>query len=654
MTWLQADAAADARYRALDSLQVGPEAVAPLLGALRDESWRVRRLASERLATMEATPEIITALIAMLSQRDDPGARNAAASVLAQLGAASVQSVVSLLRHADPDHRKFAADILGQQGLSESVGPLVVALADGDANVRTAAAEALGKVGGSEARRALEHLLKSSDVMLRVCALEGLAALGLPPALPALIPLLSDPLTRRSAWRLLGHVRHPTASMLTVRALSVRESRDAALVSLGASGAVLTSELEAELRVVLRPVIDLRTWLQTALASGEQERHFGALLVARALGDAVLAIAIADSVRDARDGELALNTLVRMGSPAARVLLSSAETLADLSGEARAVVADAIVRLAEPSLVPALVALVESGDPELAELGARALGRTRSIEAVAPLLRLFDDDTLAVHAYRALVTLAQSWPDEVRNALAPLVQGRLQPHEVRAWAEIVGAGAVDVIRRAVNDADPALRAAATEASLFTRHETLSVLRASLMDESTLVRRAAARTIAHLAPADAETLLGRALIDTDASVLALACTAAGEVGSTASLARLKELTRHADASVVLSAIEALALLGRLPDDLLMWAAMHGDEEVLKLAFSLGADRPLLHGKALSALSHPRWDVRVAAARLLSVAAGREAVAPLLDAVARETDAVARQLLSDAADALTRRV
>lgn len=653
MTWLQTDAAADARYRALDAL-VGPEAIAPLLAALGDESWRVRRLATERLSSLEPTPEIVSALIARLSQRDDPGARNAAASVLAQLGAAVLPAVVSLLRHADPDHRKFAADILGHQGLSEAVGPLIVALADSDANVRTAAAEALGKVGGHEARRALEQLLKSHDVMLRVCALEGLASLGLPPALPTLMPLLGDPLTRRSAWRLLGHIRHPTAALLTVRALTARESRDAALVSLGASGVVLSSELEAELRVVLRTVIDLRTWLQAALASGEEDRHLGALLVARALGDAVLAIPIAESVRGARDGELALDTLVRMGSPAARVLLSSAETLADLPGEARAVVSDAVVRLAEPSLVQSLVELLESGDPELAELGARALGRTRSTEAIAPLLRLFDDDTLAVHAYRSLVALAQSWPEEVRNALAPLVEGRLQPHEVRAWAEIVGSEAVEVIRRAANDADPSLRAAATEASLFTRHETLATVRAASMDESPLVRRAAARTIAHLAPADAEPLLGRALVDTDASVLALAATAAGEVGSIASVARLKELCRHPEPSVVLSALEALALLGRLSDDLLMRAAMHADEEVLKLAFALGADRPLLYGKAISALAHDRWDVRVAAARLLSVSAGREALSPLLDAVAREPDAVARQLLSEAADALSRRV
>ena len=224
MTWLQADAEAEARYRELDELPAGATAIPSLLSALRDESWRVRRLAAERLGALEATAQTMHQLVGMLGQRDDTGARNAAAAVLSQLGAAVVPAIVTLLAHADPDQRKFAADILGSVGRVEAVGPLVSALEDRDPNVRTAAAEALGHVGGPEARRALEKLLESRDVLLRVCALEGLSELRLPVPLPLIVPLLSDPLTRRSAWRLLGHVHHPTASMLTVRALADRKS----------------------------------------------------------------------------------------------------------------------------------------------------------------------------------------------------------------------------------------------------------------------------------------------------------------------------------------------------------------------------------------------------------------------------------------------
>jgi len=212
VTWVQADAEAEARYRELDGQPVGATSIPRLLGAMRDDSWRVRRLAAERLGALEATPETVQQLITMLGQRDDTGARNAAAAVLAQLGLPALPAVVVLLQHVDPDQRKFAADILGELRRTEAVVPLVAALEDGDANVRTAAAEALGRIGGPESRRALEKLLVSSDVMLRVCALEGLAHQRLPVALPVLVPLLNDPLTRRSAWRLMGHLHHPTAS----------------------------------------------------------------------------------------------------------------------------------------------------------------------------------------------------------------------------------------------------------------------------------------------------------------------------------------------------------------------------------------------------------------------------------------------------------
>lgn len=654
MTWLQADAEAEARYRTLDALPQVPSSVAAFLEGLQDDSWRVRRLAADRLGTLPTTPEIVRELVTMLGRRDDTGARNAAAAVLAQLGLPAVPELVTLLAHADPDQRKFAADILGELRRTEAVSPLVTALDDVDSNVRTSAAEALGRIGGPDARRALERLLYSADVMLRVCALEGLAQLRLPVPLPMLTPLLSDPLTRRSAWRLLGHVQHPTAMLITVRGLGARESRDAALVAIGASGVALSAEMEADVRIVLASVRDAHAWLTSALASNEAERHLGALTVTRALDEPALALAVARSVRSGSDGAHALQTLLRLGLPGAQALVASAEALADLPGEARAVVSDALVRLAEPALCTAFVALVDSGDPELAELGARALGRTRAREAIAPLVRLFDDDALAVHASRSLVALAQSWPEDVHDALQPLVKGKLRPHVVRAWAEIVGAKAHDVIKKALHDANEAVRAAAVEGALFTRKDTVATLQAAMLDESALVRRAATRTIGKLAAAEGHPLVARALADADETVLALACTAAGQLSYRDGADRLDELSRHSAAAVALAALEGLALMGRLTDELLLRATGHSDAEVLKLAFALGGDRSLLIPKAVPALDHSRWDVRVAAARMLSVAAGREVLAALQDAVAKEADAVARELLDEAAQSLARRV
>jgi HEAT repeat protein len=641
VTWLEADVGAEERYRAVEGLRDddGPA----LVQALRDDSWRVRRLAVDRLAKLTANEAIVGQLISLLGERGATGARNAAASVLAQFGAPALPSVIALLAHADPDQRKFAADILAELKRTEATTALVKALADDDGNVRAAAAEALGRIGGTEARVALDQLLTSPDPMLRVCALEGLAELEAPPPLPLLFPLLVDPWTRMSAFRVLGLVDHPTADLLIGRALASGASRDAGLVALGARGRLLSAEGDAEIQAVLESARDHLPWLTNALESEVTERRLGAIIAAHALAEPALATAVARAVQPGPTAELALTVLVRFGVRGARLLLGSTAALADLPGLARAVVGEALVRLSEPSLVPSLVNLLRAGDAELAELATRSLGRTRARAAIEPLLACFDDDALAAHAWRALVTLSESWPAEVREALSSRVAPGvpLRPHVVRAWAEVVADEALPVLQRALHEESNALRAAAADSAFLVPAQALTLLRSAMLDEAPVVRRAAMRALAQLPSGDAKDLLPRALADADATVLALAARAAGELVCADVSPRLLELCRHLDPGVVIAALGSLSVLGALPDDVVLGALTHRDPEVLKQLFSLGADRPALVARAGSFLTHPNWDVRVAAGRLLAVAGGEAERAMLRDATLRELDPVARE-------------
>ncbi len=319
--------------------------------------------------------------------------------------------------------------------------------------------------------------------------------------------------------------------------------------------------------------------------------------------------------------------------------------LADLPGLARAVVAEALVRLAEPSLTPALVNLLRAGDGELAELATRALGRTRARAAIDPLLACFDDDALAAHAWRALVALNESWPAEVREALSARVAPGvpLRPHVVRAWAEVVKDEALPVLQRALHEESNALRAAAADSAFLVPGQALSLVRSAMLDESPVVRRAAVRALARLPLGEAIDVLPRALADADTTVLALAARAAGELVCADVSPRLLELARHLDPGVIIAALQALSVLGALPDELLVATATHRDPEVLKQLFSLGADRPALVEQTGPFLTHPRWDVRVAAGRLLAVSGGEAERAMLRDATSRELDPVAREAL-----------
>ncbi len=648
----------DPRFAQPDAPQPDEPSLGQLVEALNDESWRVRRLAADRLAKLEPSAELLDALIGLLGQRGQTGARNAAAMVLGQLGGGALQSLVLLLGHRDPDQRKLAADILGELRRPEAVPALSRALNDPDANVRSAAAEALGRIGGPEAVAALEALLTTpAEPLLYVSALEGLAALRAAPALATLRPLLSNPLTRRSAHRVLALIAHPTAWSLLVLALRTPKSRDAALTGLGVRSARLPADLEPDVTSALRHMPDARDWLAGALVGDDLGRRRGALLVVPALQDPSLAPDVAKAVEGVDSSDLtplALEALLRLGVPGARALVVGAPpAVLHLGRESRAVAGEAIWQLASPALVEPLQALLDAGDDELADLATRALGRTGATSAIGPLVALFGNDQLSAQARRSLVQLAQSWPHEVQAQLRPVVERSLQPHAVRAFGAIARSAASDVLRRALHDENDAVRAAALESVPALENEGVAFVAAAFVDESARVRRAAARALGSMTTPAARPVLERALHDREPSVLAVACGTAAEWGAHDTRPRLAELARHSDVGVVMAALGALAALGCLDDALVGEAFDHRDPEVVKHVLTLAADRPALIARAPEALRHDRWDVRVAAARALAAGGQRESLAALREAVARETDSLAQELLEAAAAALASR-
>lgn len=647
---LEGDEAAEARYQALQKAGVGEDALDGLVKGLYDASWRVRKLAAELLARVDPAPALVDRLIAVLGDRGQTGARNAAAMALASLGPAAVPALVHLLHHHDPDQRKFAADILGELRQPDAVPELVRSLQDPDQNVAASAAEALGRVGGTEAGRALERLLDSKHALLRLCALEGLGMLRRPPPLPRLLPHLDSIETARSAWRLLGQIAHPTAFALLCRGL-LTPARDAALAGLGARESGLAADAEAELKSVLRHVPDASAWLSRALQAEEKALRHGALQAVGAAGLSALALDVAGAAEGGELADAALKVLVRLGLPAARTLLDgNPPALTALGREARSVAGEAVLRAAEPAVVDALAALATAGDFELAELAARALGRSRSPAAVGPLAELLDDDLLAASAARALVQLAVTVAPPCAAALLHSLARRPRPHALRAYAQVAApADALAMLRRCAQEADERVRAAAAEASAPLGAELLSI---ALADESPLVRKAAARALVRLAPADALPLLKRALADTEPAVLTAAAAAAGELGARDVVPTLEAMVPGAGA-VALAALQSLFQLGLLSTTLLETAARHADAEVVKAALTCAAGRAEGVKLAVQHLSHPRWDVRVAAARTLAVAGGREALIPLHAALERETDALTRELMIASAATLAER-
>ena len=153
-------------------------------------------------------PAAVPALIEALA---DPGARDAAASALGQIGLAAVPALIEALADKNLNVRWAAARALGQVGpaAEPAVPALIEALADTDTTVRWAAFGALARIGPSAepAVPALIEAVATRDIVNRRLGIETLERIG-PAAVPALIEALADknPNARWAAARALGRV----------------------------------------------------------------------------------------------------------------------------------------------------------------------------------------------------------------------------------------------------------------------------------------------------------------------------------------------------------------------------------------------------------------------------------------------------------------
>ncbi|HEX6284595.1 MAG TPA: HEAT repeat domain-containing protein, partial [Pyrinomonadaceae bacterium] len=183
----------------------------PLLDALRDESWRVRRAAIKGVS-QRAAPEALAALInSVAANHHNLSLLNSALQVLASSDVDTLSPLLELLQWPDPNLRMQAALALGEQRDTRAAGALVEALHDDDNNVRYHAIEALGKLKSRGAVDALAEIAESRDFFLSFAALDALASIGDARVALRVVPLLEDELLREPAVDLLGQLGDESA-----------------------------------------------------------------------------------------------------------------------------------------------------------------------------------------------------------------------------------------------------------------------------------------------------------------------------------------------------------------------------------------------------------------------------------------------------------
>lgn len=179
----------DDRWNAIRAIgELGEPFIEPLVRALSDEHWIVRRGAGDALARIghPAVPSLIKIL-----ENGDEDARRETERALILIGEPTVRPLMDALIHENVQVRRRAVQTLGLLQSPEAVPSIISALKDSDPLVRQEAALSLSRYSDTASVTPLIDLLKDEHGYVRMAAVETLCAIG-PDAIDPLILALGE------------------------------------------------------------------------------------------------------------------------------------------------------------------------------------------------------------------------------------------------------------------------------------------------------------------------------------------------------------------------------------------------------------------------------------------------------------------------------
>ncbi|HEU4834780.1 MAG TPA: HEAT repeat domain-containing protein [Pyrinomonadaceae bacterium] len=537
---------------------------APLLDALSDNSWRVRRAAVKGVS-QRAAPEAITALLnSVVANHHNLSLLNSALQVLASSDVDTISPLLDLLKHPEPDLRMQAALALGEQGDSRAVDALIEAMNDEDTNVRYHAIEALGKLKSVDVVDKLVDVAETKHFFLGFAALDALAQIGDPRIVPRIEPLVDDPLLGDQAIMLLGQLGDESvvapltallnkpndSTYLIARALATLSDRYEEQYGEGRYIAELTSReisptgvqnlldaLESPDKADLRELALVLGWVKGAGVDRALTRLMG---------------------RDDLRNEI-IEALVRHG-PATLDLLMAQLSAEDL--EVRRSAAVALGRIGDSRATAALVNAL--GDKSLAIDAVTALGQIGDPNAVDGLLKLIGSEDASLRQ-AAVSALNSVMPPSMSERIIPLLHD-LDPNVRESAVKIAGyfgyPSSADALVELSRDEVERVRCAAIEHLPFVEDErAFEVIAGALKEETPNVRAAAARALGNMEGPQAVARLSEGLSDDDVWVRYFSARALGRRRDEASVEALKKVIENDEFNHVrIAALDSLGQIG----------------------------------------------------------------------------------------------
>lgn len=430
-------------------VKMGQPAIAGLSRLMQDEKAELRLMAATILGRIKHA-EGVPALVAALDDKD-PAIADLAAQGLAQTGDASIADITPLLLDASVDKRWVATYILSAIGTARTATPLIAALNDRDERIRDLATGALSRVG-KDAVEPLTQAAKNENVEVRLAAINALGGMARQDTIPVLHAALKDedPIVRDAAVAALGNTGSAKAVPALTEAIQnkdvkVRADAVQALVKLGRDSLEVLVEASKD-----------KDWQVRRVATD----GMGLL----ASPDAVPALNRLLLDEDDRVRSAAALAIAKIG-PAARLSISPLiNTLKDKSDEVRDAAAFALAKLApgNDTVIPALIRALRYEDVRARVGAANAIARLGPLapSAVFPLITGLKDpeDAVVLASRLALVKLG---PEAITGLLKALREedARTRLHLIDVLGQIGAdaAPAIHVLLVLLQDDDPQIR-----------------------------------------------------------------------------------------------------------------------------------------------------------------------------------------------------
>jgi len=643
------------RLQALRGLirAIGEQGEVYLLAAMGDESWRVRKEATELFFSLPLTDKRLSAVIHLLYSQDNAGLRNAAVDVLVRLGREAVPALLRELSSPDHDVRKFVLDILGEIKIPDTATAMILSLDDPDENVRAAAVENLGKL---RVQAAVPHLLrrmKDADLWLQFNLLDALGRIGAEVPVEDLFDYAQVSLLRKPLFDCLGRVGNPAAVPLLMEGLedTRRNVREA---SVHALGSILRQKPQA-VRDILPSVWSAEhTRILMVLLDGSQDLKLK-LACLRLLGhsnDGPVAPSLLKYFNDEALREGVLDCLKSLGKAAAHSLI---EAWPSASDQERAYVAYLLGDIGDDQAFDLLVEGLTHEDLTLRMACARSLGTLGHIQALPYLVSCLEQPERDFRevALQALIILGSRFNDETAAILLPLLEhdnAELRRCTVSILGRLQGDAVVAPLAFALKDESSHVRRAAVQGlDGKVGPESLPALIMTLTDEDSEVRRLAAEVIGGCQSRDAIKPLGLALNDEDIWVRAAAVRSLGRINTGETFQLLTKVLQDPVGLVAIAVLETLAenhLQESYP--LLVEALGHDDEEVVSTALQLLQQSGRSDWVALvfdRLAHHPVTEVRINFAKTIALICEKNRKGLLEKLVHLEKDAGVREYLRE---------